>query len=75
MNPGDEVLVPAPYWVSYADMALLAGGVPKIIQTSEASGFRITAQQLAEALVFAYTGLRTEQSQVTPPGRATKRLN
>jgi aspartate aminotransferase len=50
VNPGDEVLVPAPYWVSYADMALLAGGVPKIIQTNEASGFRITAQQLAEAL-------------------------
>ena len=50
VNPGDEVLVPAPYWVSYADMALLAGGVPKIIQTSEATGFRIGAQQLANAL-------------------------
>jgi aspartate aminotransferase len=50
VNPGDEVLVPAPYWVSYADIALLAGGVPKIIQTSEASGFRISAQQLAQAL-------------------------
>ena len=50
VNPGDEVLVPAPYWVSYADMALLAGGVPKIIQTSEASGFRISAQHLAQAL-------------------------
>ena len=50
VNPGDEILVPAPYWVSYADMALLAGGVPKIIQTSEATGFRIGAQQLAEAL-------------------------
>src|SRR5918999_3711555 len=50
VNPGDEVLIPAPYWVSYADMALLAGGVPKIIQTSEASGFRIEAQQLADAL-------------------------
>jgi aspartate aminotransferase len=50
VNPGDEILVPAPYWVSYADMALLAGGVPKTIQTTEASEFRITAQQLAEAL-------------------------
>ena len=50
VNPGDEILVPAPYWVSYADMALLAGGVPKIIQTSEATGFRIGAQQLANAL-------------------------
>jgi aspartate aminotransferase len=50
VNPGDEVLIPAPYWVSYADMALLAGGMPKIIQTSEVAGFRITAQQLADAL-------------------------
>ena len=50
VNPGDEVLIPAPYWVSYADMALLAGGVPKVIPTSEASGFRISAEQLAEAL-------------------------
>jgi aspartate aminotransferase len=50
VNPGDEVLIPAPSWVSYADMALLAGGIPKIIQTSEGAGFRITAQQLADAL-------------------------
>jgi aspartate aminotransferase len=50
VNPGDEVLVPAPYWVSYADMALLAGGVPKTIQTNEATGFRISPQQLANAL-------------------------
>ncbi len=50
VNPGDEILVPAPYWVSYADMALLAGGVPKIIQTSEATQFRIGAEQLAKAL-------------------------
>lgn len=50
VNPGDEVLIPAPYWVSYADMALLAGGVPKVIPTNEASGFRISAEQLAEAL-------------------------
>ncbi len=50
VNPGDEVLIPAPYWVSYADMALLAGGIPKIIQTGEGAGFRITVQQLADAL-------------------------
>jgi aspartate aminotransferase len=50
VNPGDEILVPAPYWVSYADMALLAGGVTKIIQTTEATRFRIGAQQLAKAL-------------------------
>jgi len=50
INPGDEMVIPAPYWVSYADMALLAGGVPKIIQTDEASGFRIKAEQLAAEL-------------------------
>ena len=66
VNPGDEVLVPAPYWVSYADMALLAGGVPKIIQTSEASGFRISAQQLAEAL-----SLRTRVFVLNSPSNPT----
>lgn len=50
VNPGDEVLIPAPYWVSYSDMALLAGGVPKLIPTNEATGFRITPAQLDGAL-------------------------
>ncbi len=50
INPGDEVLIPAPYWVSYADMALLAGGVPKLIATDESTGFRITPEQLKSAL-------------------------
>ncbi|MSP38816.1 MAG: pyridoxal phosphate-dependent aminotransferase [Deltaproteobacteria bacterium] len=50
VNPGDEVLIPAPYWVSYADMALLAGGAPKLIPTTEATGFRIKAEQLQAAL-------------------------
>jgi aspartate aminotransferase len=50
VNPGDEVLIPAPYWVSYSDMALLAGGVPKLIATNEASHFRIKPEQLRAAL-------------------------
>ena len=50
VNSGDEVLIPAPYWVSYSDMALLAGGVPKMIQTNETTSFRITAEQLAAEL-------------------------
>src|SRR5262245_42943541 len=50
VNPGDELLIPAPYWVSYADMALLAGGVPKLIPSNEASGFRIKPDQLETAL-------------------------
>ena len=50
VDPGDEVVIPAPYWVSYSDMALLAGGVPKLISSDESSGFRITPEQLAAAL-------------------------
>ncbi|MGH7929851.1 MAG: pyridoxal phosphate-dependent aminotransferase, partial [Candidatus Binatia bacterium] len=50
IDPGDEIVIPAPYWVSYSDMALLAGGVSKIIATSEKSEFRISADQLAGTL-------------------------
>jgi aspartate aminotransferase len=50
IGPGDEVVIPAPYWVSYADIAVLAGGVPKFIETSEATGFHITPEQLAATL-------------------------
>src|SRR5512141_352807 len=50
VNPGDEVLIPAPYWVSYADMALLAGGTPKLIPTDESTGFRINPEQLQAGL-------------------------
>jgi aspartate aminotransferase len=50
VNPGDEVVIPAPYWVSYSDMALLAGGVPKLIPAGEAAGFRIRPEQLHAAL-------------------------
>ena len=50
VNPGDEVLIPAPYWVSYSDMALLAGGVPRLILTDESTGFRIKPEQLQAAL-------------------------
>jgi len=52
VNSGDEILIPSPYWVSYSDMALLAGGIPKTIHTSETTGFRITAEQLETALTL-----------------------
>ena len=42
MNPGDEVIIPAPYWVSYPDMVLLAGGEPVVVATSMANGFKMT---------------------------------
>jgi aspartate aminotransferase len=50
LNPDDEVIIPAPYWVSYADMVLLAGGIPKLIHTNESNGFRIRPEQLQASL-------------------------
>jgi aspartate aminotransferase len=50
LNPGDEVIIPAPYWVSYPDMVLLAGGTPVTVECSMASGFKITAAQLEKAI-------------------------
>ncbi|HKA52262.1 MAG TPA: pyridoxal phosphate-dependent aminotransferase [Candidatus Binatia bacterium] len=47
---GDEVLIPAPYWVSYSDMVILTGGQPKLLPTGEGTGFKITAAQLHEAI-------------------------
>ncbi len=50
LNPGDEVIIPAPYWVSYPDMVLLAGGTPKIVKCSEKNEFKITPEQLKKAI-------------------------
>ncbi|ALG89491.1 MULTISPECIES: pyridoxal phosphate-dependent aminotransferase [Actibacterium] len=50
MNPGDEVIIPAPYWVSYPDMVLLAGGEPVIAEASIQTGFKLTADQLEAAI-------------------------
>ena len=50
INPGDEVLIPAPYWVSYPDIVLLAGGVPKIVVCSEKDKFKITPNKIKDSL-------------------------
>ena len=50
LNPGEEVIIPAPYWVSYADMVQLAEGKPVIIQTEIAHDFKITAQEIRNAI-------------------------
>ena len=50
IDPGDEVIVPAPYWVSYPDMAKLAGGVPTFAQTSAEDGFKLSAAALERAI-------------------------
>jgi aspartate aminotransferase len=50
LNEGDEVVIPAPYWVSYPDMVLLAGGTPVVAETSLQTGFKLTADQLEAAI-------------------------
>ena len=50
LDPGDEVVVPAPFWVSYPDMTLLAGGTPAVVAADGANGFRLTAEQLEGAI-------------------------
>ncbi|MEM9248375.1 MAG: pyridoxal phosphate-dependent aminotransferase [Pseudomonadota bacterium] len=50
LNPGDEVIIPAPYWVSYPDMVLLAGGEPVVAETSSQTAYKLTADQLEAAI-------------------------
>ena len=50
LNPGDEVILPAPYWVTYAEAIRMAGGVPVVINASESSDFKISKMQLEEAV-------------------------
>jgi aspartate aminotransferase len=50
LNPGDEAIIPAPYWVSYPDMAMMADGKPVFISAGIEQGFKITAQQLERAI-------------------------
>ncbi|CEF48583.1 unnamed protein product [uncultured bacterium] len=50
LEPGDEVIIPAPYWVSYPDMTLACDGTPVIVPCSEAQGFKLTAAQLEAAI-------------------------
>ena len=50
VNPGDEVIIPAPYWVSYPQMAKLAGGTPVIVNTGFAQNFKMKPEQLEAAI-------------------------
>ena len=50
LNKGDEVIIPAPYWVSYPDMVLLAGGTPRIVKCDEKDGFKLSAKKLEKAI-------------------------
>ena len=66
LDPGDEVIVPAPYWVSYPDMTRLAGGEPVIVPTTPADGYRLTPEALEEAI-----GPRTKWLILNSPGNPT----
>ncbi|RMF97928.1 MAG: pyridoxal phosphate-dependent aminotransferase [Planctomycetota bacterium] len=50
LDPGDEVIVPAPYWVSYVELVRLAGGVPVVVETTEADDFKLSPEALRKAL-------------------------
>jgi len=67
INPGDEVIIPAPYWVSYPDMVLLAEGTPVIVPTTADNHFRLAADQLERAIT-AKTRLLFLNSPSNPTG-------
>jgi len=69
LNPGDEVVIPAPYWVSYPDMVKMAEGVPVVIETNSAARFKITAAQL-DAAITNKTKLVVLNSPSNPSGMA-----
>ncbi|WP_456325566.1 pyridoxal phosphate-dependent aminotransferase [Desulfonauticus submarinus] len=66
LNPGDEVLIPAPYWVSYPPMVQLAGAVPKIIPTSLENDFELTLEELEKSI-----GPKTKMLILNSPSNPT----
>ena len=72
LNPGDEVIIPAPYWVSYPDMVLLAGGTPVIVEAGINSGFKMSAEAL-EAAITPQTKWFLLNSPSNPTGAAYTR--
>ena len=69
LNPGDEVIIPAPYWVSYPDMAMLAEAVPMIVETHAGDGFKLTSDKL-DAAITPRTRLVVLNSPSNPTGMA-----
>lgn len=66
LNPGDEVIIPAPYWLSYPDMVRLAEGTPKIVPCSADSGFKLTPDKLQDAI-----SANTKWLIINSPGNPT----
>ena len=65
-GPGDEVIIPAPYWVSYSDLVKLTGATPVVIPTPEASGFKLTPEQFRAAITP-----RTKLLMINSPSNPT----
>lgn len=72
LNPGDEVIIPAPYWVSYPDIVLLGGGEPVLLETKIEDGFKLTPAAL-EASITAKTKWLIFNSPSNPSGAAYSR--
>ena len=71
-NPGDEVLIPAPYWVSYPEMVKLTGAVPRVLETTDQTGFKILPAQL-EAAITPKTKVLVFNSPSNPTGAVYSR--
>ncbi len=69
LNSGDEVVIPAPYWLSYPEIVKLAGGVPVIVTTTEQQNFKLTAEELEEAITD-----RTKAVIINTPNNPTGML-
>ena len=65
-QPGDEVIIPAPYWLSYPEMVRIAGGEPVIVQTTEENGWKMTAEEFQDAM-----SPRTKMVILNSPGNPT----
>ena len=72
INPGDEVIIPTPYWVSYPDMTILAGGTPVFVDTTAEEGFKVKAEKL-EAAITPKTKWIILNSPGNPSGAAYTR--
>ena len=66
-SPGDEAIIPAPYWVSYPEMVKLAGAVPRFVLADDSAGFKLTPAQL-EAAITPRTRLVILNSPSNPTG-------
>lgn len=67
INPGDEVLLPAPYWVSYSEMVKVAGGIPVVVPTGIESDFKLTPERLSE-VITSKTRMIIYSSPCNPTG-------